>query len=220
MHTIPEERIDTKEGFRMNNTISFESFKRQLIADKLTGRLMRDARIQKQLYDIYNFKSTNKYKLFLAALFYENHKIMKGHNPRVGFLVGFDSNHITVISEQVQSALDSIGREYVIVEASGKSFAGCIKSFTRKDYHVNHAAFSDLKETLLNANKTVVFKEFSKSKIRTRRKKCSMVRSIIKILDNAHLSDIRPLSDLIFIDYADFLQHCWYSISTYLKIMS
>jgi len=204
----------------MNNSISFESFKRQLIADKLTDRLMRDARIQKELYDIYNFKSTNKYKLFLTALFYENHKVMKGRNPRTGFLIGFDSNHITAISERVRSTLDSIGREYVIVEANGKSFTDCVKSFTRKDYHVNHAAFADLKEMLLNSNKAVVFREFSKSKIRTSGKKCSMAKSIIKILDNAHLSDIRPLSDLIFIDYADFLQHCWHSIGTYLKIMS
>ncbi len=204
----------------MNDTISFEFFKRQFIADKLVGKLMRDTRIQKQLYDIYNFKAANKYKLFLAALFYENHKIMKGHNHRAGFIVGFDSNHIKVISEEVRLALDSIGREYVIVEASGKSFTGCIRSFTGKDYHVNHAAFSDLKEILLNANKTVVFREFSKSKIRTRIEKCSIVRSIIKILDNAHLSDIRPLSDLIFIDYADFLQCCWHTIGTYLKIMS
>jgi len=204
----------------MNNTISFESLKKQLIADKLTGRLMRDARIQKKLHDIYNFKSKNKYTLFLAALFYENHRIMKGHNPNSGFLVGFDSNHITVISEQVQSALDGIGREYVIVEANGKSFANCVKSFTGKDYHVNHDAFADLKEMLLNANKAVVFKEFSKSKIRTRKEKCSVARSIIKILDDAHFSDVRPLSDLIFIDYADFLQHCWHSIGTYLKIMS
>lgn len=204
----------------MNNTISFESFRRQLIADKLTSRLMRDARIQKELHDIYNFQSTNKYKIFLAALFYENHKIMKGHNPRAGFLAGFDSNHITLFSEQVQSALDGIGREYVIVDANGKSFGDCVKSFTGKDYHVNHDAFADLKEILLNSNEAVVFKEFSKSKIRTVGGKCSMARSIIKILDNAHLSDIRPLSDLIFIDYADFLQYCWHSIGTYLKIMS
>ena len=203
----------------MNNIISFEHYRRHFISDKLIGRLMRDTKIQKELHDIYNFQTTNKYTLFLAALFYENHKIKKGHNPNTGFLVGFDSNHITVISEQVQSALDGIGREYVIVEVNGKSFADCVKSFTGKDYHVNHDAFADLKEMLLNANKAVVFKEFSKSKIRTRGKKCSMVRSITKILDDAHLSDIRPLSDLIFIDYADFLQHCWHSIGTYLKIM-
>jgi hypothetical protein len=145
---------------------------------------------------------------------------MKGRNLRTGFLVGFDSGHITEISEGVQSVLDSIGREYVIVEANGKSFTDCVKSFTRRDYHVIHDAFIDLKEMLLNSNKAVIFKEFSKSKIRTRGKKCSIARSIIKILDDAHLSDIRPLSDLIFIDYADFLQHCWHSIGTYLKIMS
>jgi hypothetical protein len=145
---------------------------------------------------------------------------MRGHNPNSGFIVGFDSGHITEISEGVQSALDTIGREYVIVEANGKSFTDCVKSFTRRDYHVIHDAFIDLKEMLLTSNKAVVFKEFSKSKIRTRGKKCSMARSIIKILDDAHLSDIRPLSDLIFIDYADFLQYCWQNISTYLKIMS
>jgi hypothetical protein len=63
----------------MSNTISFESFKRQLIADKLIGRMMQDERIKKELYDIYNFTSINRYKLFLASLFYENHEIMKGH---------------------------------------------------------------------------------------------------------------------------------------------
>ena len=204
----------------MSNTISFESFKRQLIADKLTNRMMRDARIQKELHDIYNFKSINRYKLFLASLFYENHKIMKGHSLRTGFLIGFDSDHIAGISDEVQSALDSIGREYIIVKANGKSFADCVKSFTRRDYHTIYDAFIDLKEILLNSSKVIVFKEFSKSKIQTRGKKCSTARSIIKILVDAHLSDIIPLSDLIFIDYAAFLQYCWYSLGTYIKIMS
>jgi hypothetical protein len=134
--------------------------------------------------------------------------------------VGFDSDHIAGISKQVRFALDSVGREYIAIEANGKSFADCVKSFTKRDYHITHDAFVDLKKMLLNSSKTVVFKEFSKSKIRTKGEKCSMIRSVIKIIDNAHFSNIRPLSDLIFIDYADFLQHCWHSISTYLKIMS
>jgi hypothetical protein len=180
--------------------------------------MMRDARIQKELHDIYNLKSINSYKLFLASLFYQNHEIMKGRNLTTGFLVGFDSDHIAGISKEVQSALDGIGREYIIVEANGKSFADCVKSFTRRDCHTN--AFVDLKEILLNSSKVVVFKEFSKSKIRTTGEKCSTVRRIIKILDDAHLSNIIPLSDLIFIDYADFLQHCWPNICTYIKIMS
>lgn len=181
---------------------------------------MQDKQIQKELHDLYTFQSINKYKLFLASLFYENHKILKGRNPRTGFLVGFDSNWIRSISEQVKSVLDEMEREYVIVEADGKSFADCIKSFTGKNYRTNHGAFADLKEVLLNVSKVVVFKEFSKSKLRTRKQRCSMARSIIKILDDAHLSEIRPLSDLIFIDYSDFLQHCSPNIGTYLKVMS
>jgi len=148
----------------MNDIISFESLKQQLIADKLTSRLMQDARIQKQLHDIYNFQSTNSYKLFLAALFYENHKILQGHNSRTGFLVGFDSDHIASICERVKSALDGIGREYLIVEANGKCFADCVTSLTGKDYHVNYDAFVDLKEMLLSASKVVVLRNSQKVK--------------------------------------------------------
>jgi hypothetical protein len=123
------------------------------------------------------------------------------------------------IFQNVRSALKDMGREYVIVEANEKSFIDCIKSFTGKDYHWNHDAFSDLKEVLLNGNKVVVFKEFSKSKIRTKKEKCYMARSIMKIFDNTYHSGIYPLSDLIFIDYADFLQNCWCNIGAYLKVM-
>ncbi|MDD5326798.1 MAG: hypothetical protein PHY02_03170 [Phycisphaerae bacterium] len=130
----------------MVNTIYFESYKRQSIADKLTKRIMRDARLQKELSDIYNFNSINKYKLFIASLFYENQKIMKGRNLNTGFLIGFDSDHIAGVSRQVQSAIGSIGREYIIVEANGKSFIDCIKSFTKKDYISTHDAFVDLKK--------------------------------------------------------------------------
>jgi len=204
----------------MNNAISFESSKRQLIANKIIGDLMQDKRLKKELYGIYNSKPTNKYKLFLAALFYENYKIIREHMHRTGFLVGFDSSHIMGISQEVRSSLKDIGREYIIIEANGKSFIDCIRSFTGKDYHKNYEAFSDLKDLLINGNKVVVFKEFSKSKIRTKNEKCLMTRSIIKIFDNTHLPDIYPLSDLIFIDYADFLQKCWYNIGAYLKVMS
>ncbi len=181
---------------------------------------MRDKRLKRELYDIYNSKSTNRYKLFLATLFYENYKILKGSIHITGFLVGFYSDNIIGITQEVQSSLKSIGREYIIIEANGKSFIDCVKSFTGKDYHVNHDAFSDLKEILLNGNKVIVFKEFSKSKIRTTKEKCLMARSIIKIYDSVHLQDVCPLSDLIFIDYAGFLQHCWDNIGAYLKVMS
>lgn len=204
----------------MNNAISFETSKRRLIADKIVGDLMQDKRLKKELYGIYNSKSINKYKLFLAALFYENYKIIREHMHRTGFLVGFDSTHIMGISQEVRSALEHTGREYIIIEANGKSFIDCIKSFTGKDYHFNHNAFSDLKNLLINENKVVVFQEFSKSKIRTKNEKCLMIRSIIKIFDSTYLQDIYPLSDLIFIDYADFLQNCWYNIGAYLKVMS
>lgn len=46
------------------------------------------------------------------------------------------------------------------------------------------------------------------------------VRSFIKTLDDAHFKDIQPKADLIFVDYASFLQEAWESIGIYLNILS
>ena len=64
----------------------------------------------------------------------------------------------------------------------------------------------------------MVVQELSRSSIRAR--KADYARSLIKILDDAHFDGIQPSSDLIFIDYGDFLHRSWSSIGTYLDILA
>jgi len=203
----------------MNNIIDFEYSKRRLVSEKIIENLMKNKRLKKALCDVYNSKSINKYMLLLATLFYENHKILKEQMHRTGFLVGFNPEHIMSISQEVELILKNIRREYIFVEGKGKSFIDCIKSITGKDYYRNNDAFTDLKELLLNGNRVIIFKEFSNTKMQSKKEKNYLIRSIIKIFDNIYPSNIYPLSDLIFIDYADFLQFCWYNIGSYLKVM-
>ena len=200
----------------MSQNISFENCRRKLLAGQFTDKIMQDARIQKELHNIYNFNSINQYKLFLSALFYKNHKIKEGHNPNAGFLVGFNPDIVEYIVHQIESALKSIGRKYIVIEANEKTFIECINPLVNKNHNTSHDAFLSLKEILLNSDKVVVFKEFSKCKWKTN--KGSMVRGIIKILDDAHIKGIRPISDLLFVDYASFLEKNWDYVSTYIKI--
>ena len=203
----------------MANVFSFKEYRRKHLADQMLNKMMQDSKIQKELNDIYAFNHVNKNKLFLSALFYQNHKVMKGKNPSAGFLIGFDQSHLEHILGGVKSALDAIEREYMVIEADNKSFINCIKILTGEDYRSDSDAFNGLKDVLLNTNKVVVFKEFSKCKMKSNKDRTSRVRSIIKISDDAHLYNIRPPSDLVFIDYAEFLQKSWADIGAYVKVM-
>jgi len=198
----------------MSKNISFEEYREQVLSEQIS-KLMPDSKVQKELDDFYVFSSDNKYKLFLSSLFYNNH--FRGiKSPLTGFLFGFDSLHLESILIAVKSELKKTGRDFHIVEAAGKSYIDCIKSITGNNYRSSHDAFLELKEVLLTTDKVIVIKEFSKSK--SRNYKPLSIRSIIKVLHDAHFNDISPLSDLIFIDHAEFLQKAWNDIGAYIRI--
>jgi hypothetical protein len=202
----------------MSENILFEPHRRKLLADKLIDKMMQDPKLQKKLHDISNFNSVNSYKLFLCSLFYENHKLLQGCHHRAGFLIGFDSAGIEGLTREIKAVLKNLDREYILIDANGKTFNQCIQIFTGKKYHTLNNPFADLRKILLNTEKVVIFKELSKCKLKNN--KSSMVRSIIKILVDAHFNDIRPLSDLLFVDYAEFLQKSWEYICPFIKVIT
>ena len=73
-------------------------------------------------------------------------------------------------------------------------------------------------EILLKSNKVVVISGISKSKIASR--KSDYARSIIKINDDAQLSNISPASDIVFVDSAAFLEKSWRQLNVYIKILT
>ena len=202
----------------MANVFSFEKYRKERLAEQMLDKMMQDPEVQRELHDIYAFNHINRTKLFLSALFYQNHKVMKGKNLSAGFLIGFGQGELEHILGGVKSTLDAIERQYIVIDAASKSFIDCIKMLTGENYRSDGCAFNGLKSVLLNTNKVVVFKEFSKCKMKSHKDKASRIRSIIKINDDAHLNSIRPLSDLLFIDHACFLQKCWEDIGAYVKV--
>jgi hypothetical protein len=176
--------------------------------------MTQDPKMKKKLDEFINLNSANRIKEFLFELFLINHKIKEGKNPLAGFLIEFDSAGLEGLAREVKASLKSLGREYILIDANGKTFIECINQSTGENYRVLHDAFEGLKEILLNSDKVIIFKEFSKCKLPTN--KGSMVRSIIKIRDNANSDG--PLSDLLFIDYAEFLQKSWKHVCPYIKV--
>jgi hypothetical protein len=203
--------------------ISFEEFrlkkqKAESENDPLMQVLKKDLREQEELVDWYLFHSHfNKYKLFLHSLFYNNHERLKGHNPNAGFIQIFKEKQIASIIDRTKGALEWLGRNYIIVDCKNKG----IREIGRQlpfDKCNNYYDFHRLIQyVFLKTDYVLVFKELSKAKITLN--KSATARSWLKINDDAHFKDISPRSDLIFIDYASFLEKSWEDLGLYIQVL-
>jgi hypothetical protein len=79
-------------------------------------------------------------------------------------------------------------------------------------------AYQAIEELLLKTDNVLVINEFSKSK--SKLDKGYALRDILKIVDDAHFKKIKPASDIVIIDYANFLQRSWTELSVYIRIIS
>lgn len=206
-----------------NNIISFEEFRKKKKNEEssdnpLTQVLKKDLREQEDLVSWYLFhNSFNKYKLFLHSLFYKNHQRLKGTNPNSGYISIFDKKQIDSVVKSTEDALKWIGRRYIIIDGNGKNLRQLGHSFPYETCRTFSEFHSIIKRFLLESDQVIVFKELSLSKIQI--EKANIVRSFIKILDDAYLKSIAPSADLIFIDHASFLEKSWEHIGLYLDIL-
>ncbi len=79
-------------------------------------------------------------------------------------------------------------------------------------------AWNMFKEIQLNLDKVIVISNLSQSKVPS--SKSSQARSLIKINDDAHFEAIKPKSDLVFVDYASFLQRSWSELGPYIDVFA
>lgn len=204
------------------NIVSFEEYRKQKAGiryqeDALSAVFKKDLREQTDLLDWYLFhRIINKFKLFVHCLFYENH-IPKRANPNSGFVVVFKEDQIEKHKAFLIEAIEWAGRDYVLIEAAGRTYKQLGEILCGYALRTSLDAHEVLREFLIDSGKVLIIKELSKAKISGR--KADYARDLIKILDDAHFKDIYPKSDLIFIDYAEFLQKGWSSIGLYLDIL-
>jgi hypothetical protein len=206
-----------------DNIISFEEFrlKKKKIEsenDPIMQILKKDLREQEDLVDWYLFHSLfNKYKLFLHSLFYNNHERLKGSNPNAGFIQIFNECQNNSILNRTEEALKWLNRRYIILDCKDKSIKEIGNNLPFQKCNDFFDFYKSIQYYLLQTDSVLVFKELSKSKIT--RNKSDLSRSIIKINDDAHIKGITPLSDILFIDHASFLQKAWKNIGLYIKML-
>ncbi|MCK4258357.1 MAG: hypothetical protein KAX49_05230 [Halanaerobiales bacterium] len=90
------------------------------------------------------------------------------------------------------------------------------EQLTGDAYSRNYEAREAIRKELLYSDKVFIISELSKMKSNI--KKESVVGFLIKTIDDAHFDNITPKSQLVFIDYAKFLQKTWKYIGSYLKV--
>lgn len=205
-----------------NKIISFEDYRRKRAGndyreDAISSIFRKDLREQKDLIDWYSFhRIFNKYKLFVHCLFSQNH-YPQNTNPKAGYIVTFQEVDIEKNTTDLIDAIKWEKRDYILIPAAGLTNRQ-LGQFLR-DYlpNTNQQAYELFKDELLQSDKVIIIQELSRSRVVGR--KANSMRSLIKILDDAHFDGIHPAADLIFVDYGDFLHHSWSSIGSYLDVL-
>ncbi|MBD3216611.1 MAG: hypothetical protein GF311_28610 [Candidatus Lokiarchaeota archaeon] len=206
-----------------NNIISFEEYRRKKRGDApsdsaLDRVLRKDLREQEDLITWYQYhKDFNRYRFFLHSMFYCNHVTRQGKNPNTGFVLVFDPEKIESIVQRTEDALKWLERRPLIIDFEGKTLRQIGESLPLGPCGTYQKLYTRLNELLLHNDYVVVIKGLSLSQIRT--DKIDFARGLIKTLDDAHFDNIVPSADLVFVDYASFLQQAWTSIGSYLDIL-
>lgn len=142
----------------------------------------------------------------------ENHEILKGHNPNCVYLAAFTPEHIELLEKDVLSGLSCTKIPHKLIDMTAKTeneiYEAIIGNKVPKS-KIN----SLVEEQLFNTRQILVIKSLSKSKCT---QKEIIYRWLIKILDDAHYKNVHPKTDLVFIDYASFLEKHFSSIGGYL----
>ena len=106
-----------------DNIFSFEEYREKKLGRKhgenpLDELFRKDLRDQRDLLDWYSFHNTfNKYKLFVHALFLENHAAGR-KNPDSGYVVCYNGEQLETNTKKIGEAIEWEGRNPVIVNAT------------------------------------------------------------------------------------------------------
>ncbi|MEW5994143.1 MAG: hypothetical protein AB1744_07080 [Candidatus Zixiibacteriota bacterium] len=161
------------------------------------------------------------YRSILLRHFERNR--LSASNPDGIFFFGFDDRHLEEFRGVVPKVLTQLARPFVMVDCAGKTDCQIYREGARalgKDVSDTAGAYiagRALYDALLHGACTLVLMSLSKGK---GSRKSLFARGLIKLLDDAHFDGVRPMSDVIFIDRASFLDKGWEDIGAYLRLVS
>jgi len=174
-----------------------------------------DIKNRPELLEWFRFQTTfHRHKLFLHSLFTTNRE---ARNPNAGYFMCFNEEQVAHNTTKVLEALQWLDRVPVLIDAKDRSFTDMAAKLSGVKPGSKRDAWNMFKEVLLT-DKVIVITNLSRSKISSR--KSSQARSLIKINDDAHFDGIKPRSDLVFVDYAAFLQRSWSELGPYMDVFA
>ncbi len=205
-----------------DNIISFSDYlkkrnKHLQVAPGFIEALGDDIKNRPELLEWFRFQTTfHRHKLFLHSLFTANRGV--SHNPNAGYFMCFTEEQVAHNTTKVMEALQWLDRVPVLIEAKDRTFGDMAAQIYGDKPGSKRDAWNMFKETLLTSDKVIVIANLSRSKIPSR--KSSQAWSLIKINDDAHFDGIKPRSDLVFVDYAAFLQRSWSELGPYIDVFA
>lgn len=141
-----------------------------------------------------------------------NHEILKGHNPNSIYLAGFTANHLDALEEEVLGGLECNHKLCLFIDMKDQPESYLYEKIIGKKHPRSEWA-KRADEKLYNTDQVLIIKALSKSKIKHSE---GTFRDLIKALDDAHVKNIHPKTDIVFIDYASFLEKHYEEIGAYL----
>lgn len=211
--------------------ISFQDYKKKLKADPenapqidISDIKRATAHTPEQLEWYLLQRNFAKYELGLSSLFYENHQLREGHNPDSSFVVGFGSGDLDRIEQGVCELITELGRDYIVVDAANKPYRILLREIGKLPEGPGiprmmiHEMIYTVRQLFYSRDIVIILKGISQSNLGSR--KGSFIYSLIKILNDAHFDDVHPRTDLVFIDYAGFLQKIWDQVGPYLQVIT
>jgi hypothetical protein len=157
----------------------------------------------------------NYLEAFLNYSFLLNKKVDCGINPDSIYLAGFTEDHIEHLKNSALEIISETGRPILAVDCAGYTWRQAVSSAVHAEFKTNAEAYGYLERIQTETNSVLVLTGLSRCKVRA---PYGYARGLIKNIDDAHFKNIFPESDLIFIDYASFLEKHWDYIGSYLRV--
>jgi hypothetical protein len=154
---------------------------------------------------------------FLRELFTENHIARNGKNPQTAFLVAWQDHQLDRLAELAQHASTRLGRKSVLVDAADKRPRSFYNDIVGAQARSANEAAHIVADMLYNDDVVVIIKAISKLNDTG---KSRQARWIAKVIDDAHFDRVHPKADIVFVDYASFLEKSYRVLGPYVRVFA
>jgi hypothetical protein len=135
------------------------------------------------------------------------------------FFVGFLPSHLDYLAKELKQIVSNLLREVKVLDARGKSLIQMSSEVTGLTVRTNYDAENSIRDHLANTDMALIIREISAANFTKHRRgeAGAQAQGLIKALDSLREASGRLRGDLIFVDYASFLEKSWDDLGVYIE---